>query len=171
MEISSFPLLHSIPTNGFLFKEKGRKRIIVKEFIDKYNPTQEQMTNIKKGNNFIDKDGNVIRNKDMICDLNIYKLFAYCSDTAYTETILPYVTGVDLLFHEATFMEELSHIAAEKYHSTTKQAATIAQLAQVKTLLIGHYSARYKDINPMIEEAKTVFPNTFGAFEGSTLKI
>ena len=88
-----------------------------------------------------------------------------------TETILPYREGVDLLFHEATFMEELAHIAVEKYHSTTKQAAKIAKLAHVKTLLIGHYSARYKDTNPIIEEAKTIFPNTLGAFEGSTVKV
>ncbi|MDR2408114.1 MAG: ribonuclease Z, partial [Bacteroidales bacterium] len=171
MEISSFPLLHSIPSNGFLFKEKGRKRSISKEFIAQYNPDIEQILQIQKGNNFIDKKGNIIPNKDITKLSDNHKLFAYCSDTVYTETIIPYIEGVDLLFHEATFMEDLAHIAAEKYHSTTKQAATIAKLAQVKTLLIGHYSARYKDTNPLIEEAKTVFPNTLGAFEGSTLKI
>ncbi|MDR0603469.1 MAG: ribonuclease Z [Bacteroidales bacterium] len=171
MEISSFPLLHSIPANGFLFKEKGRKKLISKEFIAQYSPTVKQITEIQKGSNFTDEKGNIIFNKDIIYFSDNHKLFAYCSDTAYTETILPYIEGVDLLFHEATFMEDLAHIATEKYHSTTKQAAKIAKLAQVKTLLIGHYSARYKDIDPMIEEAKTVFPNTLGAFEGSTLKI
>jgi ribonuclease Z len=171
MEISSFPLLHSIPTNGFLFKEKGRKRSISEEFIEKYHPTTEQLTNLQKGNHFVDKDGKIIQSKDIIVFSDNHKVFAYCSDTVYTETILPYIHGADLLFHEATFMQELAHIAAEKYHSTTIQAAQIAKLAQVKTLLIGHYSARYNDTNPLIEEAKSVFPNTLGAFEGSTLKI
>ncbi|MDR1182312.1 MAG: ribonuclease Z [Bacteroidales bacterium] len=171
MEISSFPLLHNIPTNGFLFKEKGRKRLVSKEFIAKYNPTPEQIANILKGYNFVDEEGNVIHSKEITCSSDNHKIFAYCSDTAYTETILPYIKEVDLLFHEATFMEDLAHIATEKYHSTTKQAATIAKLAQVKALMIGHYSARYKDTNTLIEEAKTVFPNTLGAFEGSTIKI
>jgi ribonuclease Z len=171
IEISSFPLLHSIPTNGFLFKEKGRKRLISKEFIANYNPTPEQIAEIQKGNDFVDKDGNIIQYREITYSYENYKTFAYCSDTAYTETILPYIKGIDLLFHEATFMEELAHIAAEKYHSTTKQAANIAKLAQVKTLMIGHYSARYKDSNDLIEEAKTIFPNTLGAFEGSTIKI
>jgi ribonuclease Z len=171
MEISSFPLLHSIPANGFLFREKGRQRLISKTFISQYNPTLEQIASIQRGNNFIDKDGNTVYNNNITFPSDNHKLFAYCSDTAYTESILPYIKGVDLLFHEATFMEDLADIAAKKYHSTTKQAAKIAKLAQVKTLLIGHYSARYKDVNQMIEEAKTVFPNTLGAFEGSTLKI
>jgi ribonuclease Z len=171
IEISSFPMLHSIPANGFLFKEKGQKRSISKEFIAQYNPAVKQIIEIQKGNDFVDKDGNIIDNKKITTCSDAYKTFAYCSDTAYTETILPYIQGVDMLYHETTFMEELAHIATEKYHSTTKQAATIAKLAQVKTLLIGHYSARYKEINPMLEEAKTIFPNTLGAFEGSTLKI
>lgn len=128
MEISTFPLLHSIHTNGFLFKEKSTSK------------------------------------KDR-------KSFAYCSDTAYTETIIPYIAGVDMLYHEATFMEDRACAAKEKYHSTSKEAARIAQLAGVKQLLIGHYSARYKDITPLLEEAQSIFPNTAAAVEGNVLKI
>ena len=127
IKITTFPLLHSIPTNGFFFKEKVLAR-----------------------------DS---------------KTFAYCSDTVYNETIIPYIKGADMLYHEATFMEDKAQIAQEKYHSTAMQAARIAQLAQVKQLLIGHYSARYKDITPLLEEAKTVFPNTQAAVEGTILKI
>ena len=134
MEISTFPLLHSVPSNGFLFKEKrgGKKK--------KARP-----------------DDNIS--------------FAYCSDTAYTETILPYIKDVDMLYHEATFMQDMLKIAEEKYHSTAKQAAEIAKLANVKKLLIGHYSARYNDIIPLLNEAKDVFPNTSAAFEGVIMKI
>ena len=92
--------------------------------------------------------------------------FAYCSDTIYTQTIIPYIEGVDLLYHETTFMEDRAVAAAEKYHSTAKQAAQIALKANVKQLLIGHYSARYADIRPLAEEAKSVFPNTIAAHEG-----
>jgi ribonuclease Z len=128
IEISTFPLLHSVHTNGFLFREKSTSK------------------------------------KDR-------KSFAYCSDTAYTETIIPYIQGVDMLYHEATFMDDKACAAKEKYHSTARQAAQIAQLAKVKQLLIGHYSARYKDITPLLEEAQTVFPNTLAAIEGEMLKI
>ena len=97
--------------------------------------------------------------------------FAYCSDTLYTETILPYIKDVDLLYHEATFMENLATVAAEKYHSTAKQAAQIALKAEAKQLLIGHYSARYADTKPLEDEAKAVFPNTIAAYEGLTVKF
>jgi len=95
--------------------------------------------------------------------------FAYCSDTLYSETILPYIEGVDLLYHEATFMENLSHAAAEKYHATAKEAALIALKAGVKQLLIGHYSARYTNTKPLEDEAKSVFPNSIAACEGLTI--
>lgn len=97
--------------------------------------------------------------------------FAYCSDTLYTETILPYIKGVDLLYHEATFKEDKAKAAAEKYHATAKEAAQIALKAGVKRLLIGHYSARYGDTKPLEDEAKTVFPNTVASYEGLTIKF
>ena len=89
IEISSFPLVHSIPSNGFLFKEKGRKRLISKEFVAKYNPSIAQITSIQKGNNFVDEDGNIIESKKITYLSDNHKTFAYCSDTIYTETILP----------------------------------------------------------------------------------
>ena len=134
MKIITFPLLHSIASNGFLFKEK---RSAAK----------------KK-----------VRQDDCFS-------FAYCSDTAYTETIIPYIKDVDMLYHEATFMEDMLKIAGEKYHSTARQAAEIARLAKVKKLLIGHYSARYTDVTPLLNEAKDVFPETFAAVEGVIMKI
>ena len=97
--------------------------------------------------------------------------FAYCSDTLYTETILPYIQGVDLLYHEATFMNDRIQAAVEKYHATAKQAAEIAVKANAKQLLIGHYSARYSDTKPLEEEAKSVFENTIAAHEGMIINF
>lgn len=171
IEISTFPLLHSIPTNGFLFREIGINRLINKEFVDKHKPSPQQIASIKSGNDFIAKDGTIIENRDITSLSEDFKSFAYCSDTVYNEKTIPYIKDVNMLYHEATFMEELKTVAAEKYHSTAKQAAQIAKLANVEKLLIGHYSARYKDIIPLWNEAKEVFPNTLAAFEGSTIKI
>ena len=171
IEISTFPLLHSIPTNGFLFREKGLNKMIRADFIEKYNPTRKQMTSLRQGNDFVCQNGEVIKNSLVTAPSEEYKSFAYCSDTAYTESIIPYIKQVDLLYHEATFLEELAEVAREKYHSTAKQAAEIAKLANVKQLLIGHYSARYKDLNLFAEEAKSVFPNSETAFEGNIIKI
>lgn len=171
IEISTFPLLHSIPTNGFLFREIGMNKLINKGFVGKYNPSSEQIISIKRGDDFITKDGTILDNNDITTFSDDFKSFAYCSDTVYDENIIPYIKDVDLLYHEATFMEELKEVAAEKYHSTAKQAAQIAKLANAKKLLIGHYSARYKDIIPLWNEAKEVFPETLAAFEGSTIKI
>ena len=171
VKVLTFPLLHSIPTNGFLFKEIGMNRLINKQFVEEYRPSPQQIASVKAGNDFLVKDGTLLSNKDITSFSEDFKSFAYCSDTIYDEKIVPYIKNVDMLYHEATFMEELKSIAAEKYHSTTKQAAQIAKLANAKRLLIGHYSARYKDIIPLLEEAKEVFPETLAAFEGSTIKI
>jgi len=97
--------------------------------------------------------------------------YAYCSDTAYTEEIIPYIKGVDLLYHEATFLHEMAVTAREKFHSTAFEAATIAAKAGVKKLLIGHFSARYDDLKPLLDEASSVFPETILAAEGDTIDI
>lgn len=97
--------------------------------------------------------------------------YAYCSDTLYDETIIPYIQGCDLLYHETTFMHNLAGSAKDKQHSTTIEAATIAEKAKVKRLLIGHFSARYDDLLPLLEEARTMFPNTLLAEDGISIKI
>lgn len=97
--------------------------------------------------------------------------YAYCSDTAYSESILPYIQRVTLLYHEATFMQEMAEVAATKFHSTTIQAATIARKANAHKLIIGHFSARYEDLSPLIEEARSVFPETMSAQEGVRIDI
>ena len=171
ISIYSFPLKHRIATSGFLFKEKEKQRHIKREMIDYYNIPIREINNIKNGADFITPQGIAIPNKRLTTPPNPQRSYAYCSDTAYDESIVPYIKGVDLLYHEATFAE--SEIARTKKtgHSTARQAAEIAKLAEVKKLVIGHFSSRYKDLNPLLEEAKAVFPNTELAEEKKTFQI
>lgn len=171
ISIYSFPLKHRIATSGFLFKEKEKQRHIKREMIDYYNIPIREINNIKNGADFITPQGIAIPNKRLTTPANPQRSYAYCSDTAYDESIVPYIKGVDLLYHEATFAE--SEIARTKKtgHSTARQAAEIAKLAEVKKLVIGHFSSRYKDLNPLLEEAKAVFPNTELAEEKKTFQI
>ncbi|MEI7491091.1 MAG: ribonuclease Z [Bacteroidota bacterium] len=131
LQVYSFPLVHSIPTNGFIFIEKHLSTVRIR------HP----------------------------------RSYAYCSDTAYSEEIIPYIQGADLLYHEATFLHEMSVSAHEKFHSTAYEAATIAAKAGVKKLLIGHFSARYDELQPLLDEAKSVFPHTELAEDGKKFDI
>jgi ribonuclease Z len=171
ISITTFPLLHNIRTNGFLFREKQQERILRKDFIATFNPSNEEMDAIRKGHVYISPGGTFLPSDSISDPHPAPQSFAYCSDTAYTETLIPFITGVDLLFHEATFKQKALSMAKEKYHSTTMQAAEIAKLAKVKRLLIGHFSARYRNLTPLLDEAKSIFPNTIAALEGTVVKI
>jgi ribonuclease Z len=130
VSVHSFPLRHTVPTCGFIFREK--------------NPPRK---------------------------VPVARSYAYCSDTGYFEDIIPWVKEVGLLYHETTFMQALAANAAGKLHATASEAATIASMAHVKKLLIGHFSARYEDIGPLLAEARAVFPETYPAEEGTILDI
>ena len=129
--VYSFPLVHSVPTCGFIFREKRAERNSVSGA----------------------------------------RSYAYCSDTCYSESILPFIQNCSLLYHEATFMQAMSQAAKDKFHSTTIEAAMIAVKSGAKKLLIGHYSARYDDLQPLLEEARSVFPNTIAAEDGLKISI
>ena len=169
--VHSFPLLHSIPTCGFIFCEKKQERKIRKEVLTEVKIPVTEMQNVKKGRDYIDEGGKVFKNEDITLDPPSPRSYAYCSDTAYTETILPFIRECDLLYHETTFMKNMSASAMEKKHSTTIEAATLAKKANVKKLLIGHFSARYDDLLPLLEEARSVFPETILAEDGMTVNI
>ncbi len=171
LAISSFPVLHRIPTTGFLFREKPGERRIRKEVIEMLNIPVHEIGSIKRGADFRDSKGRLHLNSSLTSEPSPLRSYAFCADTAYYENIIPVVKGVDLLYHETTFMQDKAANAAEKFHSTTKEAATIALKAGVKKLLIGHYSARYDDLLPLLEEAKEVFPLTELAIEGSRYSI
>lgn len=164
--VHSIPLDHGIACSGFLFKEKEKPRRIDKE---KITPelTVEDILDLKEGKDLYGPEGQLrYANETLTLAPKKSRSYAYCSDTRYNEKILPYIKGVDLLYHEATFMHDQAEKARERYHSTTIDAANIAVKANVGKLIIGHYSSRYQHLEPLLEEAKTVFPNTLLALEG-----
>lgn len=160
VQVFSIPLKHRVPTAGFLFSEKPRDRHIKREMIDFYNIPTWRIPKIKQGEDFVTDDGEIIPNDRLTTSAGEPKRYAYCSDTAYSEKIIPIISGVDLLFHETTFMEDEIVRAKNTQHSTAKQAATIAQKANVGKLIIGHYSARYASKKGLLAEAQAVFENT-----------
>lgn len=169
--VDTIPLIHRVPCFGFLFKEKQKPRRIIKEKILKEFSMQD-MVRLKNGKDLLDSDGNVRhKNADYTRPPRNSRSYAYCSDTLYHEPIIDQIKGVNLLYHEATFLEDRLERAKETYHSTAKQAATMAKKANVGKLIIGHYSSRYKDITPLLEEAKEIFESSKLAIEGESTYI
>lgn len=171
LQISTIVLNHRVPCTGYLFKEKTKPRKLNMDEITKHEIPVSKYNRIKAGDDFIDNDGILIKNEILTSSATPLRSYAYCSDTLYDEDIIPFIKNVDLLYHEATFTDDMIERAKTTYHSTTKQAALIAKQAQVKKLLIGHFSARYKDLTPLLYEAQTVFNNTELATEGLTFTI
>lgn len=171
VSVYSIPLKHRIPTCGYLFVEKPSEPHIISEMIDFYKIPVKELQYIKQGADFTTQEGAVIPNKYLVHPSDPPKKYAYCSDTAYHQEIIPIVSAVDLLYHEATFVEADLPRANQTFHSTARQAAKIAQKANVKKLLIGHYSARYDDLSLLQQEANAVFPGTILAEEGMVISL
>ncbi|RJE70666.1 ribonuclease Z [Reichenbachiella sp. MSK19-1] len=169
--VHSFPLNHRIPCSGFIFREKPKKRRIDRSKVIADIPPSK-IISLKNGNDVFDQDGNLqYKNEDYTLDPAPSRAYAFCSDTKYDEAIIPYIHGVDILYHEATFMDNMTDRAAQTHHTTTIEAGLIAQKAQVNKLLIGHFSTRYKELLPMLAETKTIFENTELALEGYEFSI
>ncbi|MAJ13189.1 MAG: ribonuclease Z [Flavobacteriales bacterium] len=166
IEISNFLLDHTIDCSGFLFKEISSKREIIQKKIDEHKIPFDKIHEIKKGANYINENNQIINNNELTTLISNLHSYAYCSDTRFSSRIIPIISNVDILYHEATFSKELDERANETGHSTTKDAANIAKEANVKKLLIGHYSKRYKDLNMLLDESKQFFHNTFLTKEG-----
>jgi ribonuclease Z len=171
ISVKTIPLDHRIPTVGFVFKEMPKERKLKKEIIAKMDIPLDEFEKIKHGADYIDETGKKIKNSYLTTDAPVPVSYAYCSDTGYTESYLPLIKNVDLLYHESTFMQDKLKSAREKFHCTTIDAATIAKKAGAKQLMLGHYSARYDDLQPLLDEAKTVFENTILAEEGLSYEI
>lgn len=171
MSVTAFPLKHRVPTHGFLFKTKPALRKIRRQSTEKLGLSSEQYRSIREGNDLLTAGGELIPNRSLTDDPSPVKTYAYCSDTGFTDSFLKHIMGVDLLYHEATFMKDKEANAREKEHSTTIDAATIALKAGARKLLIGHYSARYDELQPVLDEARTVFPETYLAEEGSVISF
>jgi len=171
LTVNSFPLKHRVPAYGFLFREKPCDRNIIKECIEKYNIPTVRIPAIKKGEDFITDGGEIIKNEQITIPGPKPLSYAYCSDTSYFRRLASFVRGVNLLYHEATFSDTLHDLAGATGHSTTSDAARTASEAGAGDLLIGHFSARYKDISPLVEEARSVFPRTFAAIDGMSYEV
>ena len=171
VSVETIPLHHRMPTCGFLFREKPTPNHIKREMIDFYQIPVWMINRIKNGEDFITEEGQTIPNEWLTTPSAPPRSYAYCSDTAYYPQIIKQIQGVDLLFHEATFVNSDSARARQTQHSTAQQAAQIARDAQVKRLVIGHFSARYDDEQELLKEAQAVFPNTILAQENLQLTI
>ncbi len=171
LRVFSIPLKHRVPTCGFLFEEKEKPHHILREMIDFYHIPLKEISFIQQGADFITKDGTVISNERLTRPATPPKKYAYCSDTAFSKRIIPWIEGVDLLYHEATFLHADIVRAKATGHSSAKQAAEIARDAHVKQLVIGHYSARYDHIEDLLAEAQSIFSNTRLAFDGLHLNV
>ena len=171
LEVFTIPLKHRIPTSGYLFREKARPRNMIAEQIQVHEIPFTQINAIKAGADYIKADGMVIPNAQLTIDPPNPKSYAFCSDTMYQESVIPIIQGVDLLYHEATYLHEKVERAKTTMHSTALQAAQIAQQAQVGQLLMGHFSSRYADTRPLQKEARTVFENSLVAEEGLIYEV
>ncbi len=171
LTVESFPLRHRVPTVGFLFREKPKPRHIIADAVKFFNVPVSQMKAIKDGEDFVTPDGQVIVNSRLTRDADPSVSYAYCSDTMFDRSLADIVKGVDLLYHEATYADDATIKAKERFHSTASQAAKIAKAANVGSLVLGHYSKAYKDESQHLTEAKAIFPNTILANEGLKIGI
>lgn len=171
VSVKTIPLNHRIPCAGFLFREKEKERHLISDMIKFYNIPVKELANIKKGANFITEEGKVIPNKNLTRPADAVRSYAYCSDTAYDEKIVPIIKDVDLLYHESTFSHADKVRAKNTGHSTAVDAANIAKLANVKKLMLGHFSSRYTDNNILLKEAQEIFVNTILANENLLEKL
>jgi ribonuclease Z len=171
VEVSSFPLKHRVPCCGFLFTEKHKELNLDKEMIDFHQVPIRWLHQIKQGDDFCKEDGTVIPNKALTLPPAKRRSYAFCTDTLFEPEVAKWIHDVDLLYHEATYDNLLEKRAVETMHSTAGQAATMANLACAKKLIIGHYSARYKDLEILLNQATQIFPNTELAMEGAVFPV
>ncbi len=171
LEVISFPLIHRIPTCGFLFREKTKPRRINEKQIPPDFSNQDYQA-LKKGKDILDEEGNVkYRNEDLTLEPKKSRSYAFCSDTGYDPMLAERLKAVDLVYHEATFLKDMEKWARKTYHATTHDAANTALDAEVGRLLIGHFSARYKEVDIFVDECREIFPETYPALEGEIFEI
>ncbi|OLY92231.1 ribonuclease Z [Cnuella takakiae] len=169
--IKCFRTDHRIPTYGFTFEEKTRKRKLLIEKVREQEIPVTFYSSLQEGLDYTKPDGTVVYNADITTTPAPGNKYAFCADTRYDERIIEHIRGFDLIYHETTYLDNLQEQAFARFHSTTRQAGTIALKAGVKRLLIGHFSSKYNELEPFLEETKSVFANTSLAMEGQTYEI
>jgi ribonuclease Z len=166
LTVETIPLLHKIPCNGFLFREKAKPKRINKEKLSA-NMLIQHIVQLKQGLDVVQENGEILyKNEDFTLSPHASRTYAFCSDTAYQESMCTQIEGVDLLYHESTFTSEDRNKAIETKHSTAREAALIAKKANAKKLIIGHFSARYHSPEVLLTEARQTFTKTYLAIEG-----
>ena len=171
LTVTTIPLKHRIACCGFLFAEQPTLNHIIRDMVDFYEIPLYELNKIKSGEDYVTADGTVVPNARLSIPADPPRKYAYCSDTIYRESVIEQIKEVNLLFHEATFAQKEQARARETFHTTAAQAATIAKKANVKQLVIGHFSARYEDESVLLEEAQMVFPETILARENLCITI
>ncbi|MCM1176954.1 MAG: ribonuclease Z [Bacteroidales bacterium] len=171
VEMLAFPLNHRIETFGFIIREKMPMMNIRKEAIGRYGLTLAEIGTLKRGEDVVRESGEIIQNAEAAYRPFEPRSYAYCSDTAPFPELPGWVSGVDLLYHESTFPEDMSDMAAKTHHSTTVQAAKCALDAGAGRLVVGHYSSRFPDVTPFLEEIRPIFPEAALAKEGDVFEI
>ncbi len=169
--VSTIPLKHRIYTNGYLFMEKPDERKLNINKVREYGIDVCYYQKIKNGSDITLDDGRTIANSEITFDPPAPKSYAFCSDTVYNEDILPLIKDVDVLYHESTFLDTEMHLCETTMHSTARQAAEIARQANVKRLILGHFSTRYDNIEKFRDEAATVFENVDLADDGKVFEL
>ena len=172
VSVTTIPLNHRVYTNGYLFKEKEKLKKLNIDNVKQYPEIETcDYHNIKAGKDVTLESGEIVKNEELTLPPTKSKSYAFCSDTSYKEDIVPIIKNVDLLYHEATFLSDREDLAKKTKHSTAKQAAQIAALANAKQLVIGHYSSRYSNINLFKKEASAIFSNVILAEEGKKVSL
>lgn len=169
-KVTSIPLNHRIECTGFLIEEKEKLRSLKKDAIQKHKIPIEKFHQLKQGEDLV-INARLIKNDLLTNPSPKPRSYAFCSDTKYEESIVPIIENVDLLYHEATFLENKRERAKKTFHSTAIDAAKIAKLSNAKKLLLGHYSARYNDLSEFEKEASSVFKNVIAVKDGDTFEI
>jgi ribonuclease Z len=166
LSVETIPLIHRIYTNGFLFKEKpGDRKLLINKAVE-YNIDVSLYKSLKKGKDVTSENGELVLNHLVTAPPEPTKSYAYCSDTAFNQNMIPQISGATVLYHESTFLEDKAELAFPTKHSTAKEAAQIAKEAGVQKLILGHYSTRYSNINLFREEAAGIFPEVELADDG-----
>ena len=171
MTVTTFPLAHRVPAVGFLFREKPKLRHIIGDEVKRLGVPHYAMNSLRQGEDWVSPDGIVIPNEQLTTAADAAISYAYCSDTKFSKRVIKSVEGVDWLYHEATYDDSLRVKAHKRYHSTALEAATVAREAGVGQLILGHFSKRYLDDTPLLQEAQSVFPSTRLANEGLVIDL